>query len=169
VTILEIPSSALVLLIGIAGSGKSTFARSHFLRTEVLSSDYFRGLVSDDEANQDATGDAFELLHSALEKRLRRGKLCVIDATNVVAADRLRLLAHARHFGRAAVAIIFEIDERVASERAGSRADRTVPAEIVKRQLASLKLSLADIEREGFDKIFTLPETGEIQIRRLDC
>jgi len=46
---IEIPELALVALIGASGSGKSTLARRHFLPTEVLSSDFFRGLVSDDE------------------------------------------------------------------------------------------------------------------------
>ena len=67
---IEIPELALVVLIGASGSGKSTFARRHFLQTEVLSSDYFRGLVSDDENNQSATPDAFEALYYLLDKRL---------------------------------------------------------------------------------------------------
>src|ERR1044071_1273532 len=49
---IEIPELALVALIGASGSGKSTLARRHFLPTEVLSSDFFRGLVSDDENDE---------------------------------------------------------------------------------------------------------------------
>ena len=80
---LEIPELSLVLLVGASGSGKSTFARTHFLPTEVLSSDFCRGLVSDDENDQDATGDAFDLLHYIAAKRMARGRLTVVDATNV--------------------------------------------------------------------------------------
>ena len=51
----KIPKLSLVVLMGSSGSGKSTFARKHFLPTEVLSSDDCRGLVSDDENDQAAT------------------------------------------------------------------------------------------------------------------
>ena len=91
---IEIPDLALVVLIGASGSGKSTFARRHFRPTEVLSSDFFRGLVSDDENDQSATPDAFDALYYLLEKRLARGKLTVADATNVRAEDRKRLVEH---------------------------------------------------------------------------
>jgi hypothetical protein len=66
----SIPNLSLVVLIGPSGSGKSTFARKPFLQTEVLSSDYCRGLVSDDENKQAATTDAFEVLHYIAAKRL---------------------------------------------------------------------------------------------------
>ena len=93
---IEIPELALVALIGASGSGKSTLARGHFLPTEGLSSDFFRGLVSDDENDQTCTHDAFDALYYILEKRLARGKLTVVDATNVHAEDRKRLIEHAR-------------------------------------------------------------------------
>ncbi len=78
---ISIPELSLVTLIGASGSGKSTFARQHFLPTEIISSDICRGLVSDDETNQDATQDAFDVLHYIAGKRLTRGQLTVIDAT----------------------------------------------------------------------------------------
>src|SRR5262249_18188233 len=79
---LKIPKLSLVVLIGPGGSGKSPFARKHFRHSEVLSSDFCRGLVSDDENDQAATMDAFEVLHYVASKRLARGRLTVIDATN---------------------------------------------------------------------------------------
>src|ERR1035441_7801348 len=57
---LGIPEMALVVLVGVSGSGKSTFARRHFEPFEVLSSDFCRGLVSGDENDQPATRDAFD-------------------------------------------------------------------------------------------------------------
>ena len=85
---LGIPELSLVVLIGPSGSGKSTFARKHFLPTEVLSSDTCRGLVADDENDQTVTTEAFELLHFIAAKRLAKGKLTVVDATNVRPEDR---------------------------------------------------------------------------------
>src|SRR5262249_47182753 len=93
---IEIPELSIVALVLASGSGKSTLARGCFRPTEVLSSDFFRGLVSDDENDQSSTHDAFEALYYMLDKRLARGKLTVIDATNVRAEDRKRLVEHAR-------------------------------------------------------------------------
>src|SRR3954468_20944553 len=79
---ITVPELSLVVLIGPSGCGKSSFARTHFKPTEVLSSDFCRGLVSDDENAQAATKDAFEVLHFVMRKRLAAGKLTVVDATN---------------------------------------------------------------------------------------
>ena len=68
---IEIPDFALVVLIGASGSGKSTFAAKHFLPTEIISSDYCRGLVSDDETDQSISADAFDLVRAIAEKRLK--------------------------------------------------------------------------------------------------
>src|SRR6266550_500865 len=95
---IKIPKLSLVVLIGASGSGKSTFARRHFRPSEVISSDYCRGLVSDDENDQAATNDAFELLHYVAAKRLARGRLTVIDATNVQQESRKPLVELARQY-----------------------------------------------------------------------
>src|SRR5262245_57852989 len=102
---ISIPELSLVILIGPSGAGKSTFARKHFKATEILSSDFCRGLVSDDEANQGASGDAFDVLHLIAERRLARGRLTVIDATNVQGDARKPLLALARRYHVQTVAI----------------------------------------------------------------
>src|SRR5258705_8917305 len=93
---MSIPKLSLVLLIGPSGSGKSTFARKHFLPTEILSSDACRGMISDDENDQAATKEAFEVLRFIAGKRLALGKLTVIDATNVQPEARKPLVALAR-------------------------------------------------------------------------
>jgi protein phosphatase len=98
---LVIPELSLVALVGASGSGKSTFARSHFLPTEVLSSDYCRALVSDDENSLGATTDAFAALHLIAGKRLARGRLVAVDATNVQPEARRPLVALARQHHRA--------------------------------------------------------------------
>ena len=82
----SIPNLSLVVLIGPSGSGKSTFVRKHFLPTEVLSSDYRRGLVSDDENNQAATKGACEVRHNIAATLMAAGHadhLAVVDATIV--------------------------------------------------------------------------------------
>src|SRR5216684_4522643 len=109
---ITLPELSLVVLIGPSGSGKSTFARKHFKSTEVLSSDYCRGLVSDDENSQTATNDAFEVLHFIAAKRLAAGKLTVIDATNVQVEARQPLVALAREYHCIPTAIVFNLPER---------------------------------------------------------
>src|SRR3954467_4498470 len=109
--IFSIPKLSLVVLIGPSGSGKSTFARKHFLRSEVISSDYCRGLVSDDENDQAATKDAFEVLHFIASKRLARGRLTVVDATNVQPEARAPLVHLARKFHCLPVALVLDIPE----------------------------------------------------------
>src|SRR4051812_32750056 len=95
---IPVPELSIVALIGASGSGKSTFARKHFMPTEVLSSDFCRGLVSDDENDQSSSNDAFDLLHYIAGKRLARGKLVVVDATNVGIEGRKPLLAIAKQY-----------------------------------------------------------------------
>jgi len=165
--ILNIPGSALVVLIGVAGSGKSTFANARFRATEVLSSDRFRGLVSDDEGDQEASDDAFSLLHVVLETRLRRGKLCVIDATNVRAEYRAQLLTAARKFGRPAVAIVFDTPKEICIARAAARADRAVSARVIRDQFKAMG-SQTDEEllREGFRKVYRLELEDRVEMRR---
>src|SRR6476659_4282480 len=114
---ISIPKLSFVVLIGPSGSGKSTFARKHFLASEVLSSDYCRGLVSDDENNQAATNDAFEVLHYIASKRLARGHLTVIDATNVQPEARSPLVHLARKYHCLTVAIVFDLPESICYER----------------------------------------------------
>ena len=100
-TKLAVPELSLVVLVGVTGSGKSTFARTHFKPTEVLSSDFCRGLVCDDDNDQAATKDAFEVLHFIAGKRLTAGRLTVVDATNVQAEARKELIALARDMRQA--------------------------------------------------------------------
>ena len=123
---IDIPELAtLVALVGASGSGKSTFGRRHFKPTEVLSSDFFRGLVSDDENDQAATGDAFDALYYLLTKRLARGRLTVVDATNVRPEDRKRLIEHARQYHCFAIAIVINASEKTCLERNRNRPERS--------------------------------------------
>src|SRR5207237_7293209 len=109
---------------GPSGCGKSSFTRAHFKPTEVLSSDFCRGLVSDDENAQAATNDAFDVLHYIARKRLAAGRLTVVDATNVQPEARKPLVVLAREFHCLPVAIVLDLPEKVCQERNRDRADR---------------------------------------------
>ncbi|MAS33611.1 MAG: polynucleotide kinase-phosphatase [Anaerolineaceae bacterium] len=159
---LTIPEFALVVLIGVSGSGKSTFARRHFGPFETISSDFCRGLVSDDENNQAVSGDAFDLLHAIVAKRLHNMKLTVVDATNVQPESRKKLVALAREYHALPVAIVLDLPERLAFERNQARPDRTFGIHVIKRQRGDLKRSLRHLKREGFNRLYQLRSEEEI-------
>ncbi|WP_228056566.1 AAA family ATPase [Microcoleus sp. LEGE 07076] len=153
---ITIPELSLVLLIGASGSGKSTFARQHFQPTEIISSDYCRGLVSDDENNQSATADAFEVLHLIAAKRLAAGKLTVIDATNVQPESRKPLLELARKYHCFLVAIVLDLPEKLCADRNQQRPNRNFGSHVIRRHVQNLRRSLRNLDREGFRYVYIL-------------
>lgn len=159
---LAVPQLSLVVLIGTSGSGKSTFARTHFRATEVVSSDVCRGLVADDENDQSATPEAFELLHTILGIRLRTGRLTVVDATNVQPESRRQLVALAREYDVLPVAIVLDVSESVCLARNGAREDRRFGPQVVRRQRDQLRRGLKGLAREGFRTVHTLRGEAEI-------
>lgn len=165
---LTIPELSLVVLVGVSGSGKSTFARRHFKPTEVLSSDACRGLVSDDENSQAATTDAFDVLHFIARKRLAAGKLTVVDATNVQPEARKPLVQLAREFHCLPVAIVLDVPERVAHDRNRARPDRDFGPHVIRQQAAQLHKSLRGLEREGFRHVFVLRSLEEIEAAAIE-
>src|SRR5262245_40378967 len=160
---ITLPNLCLVVLIGPSGSGKSTFARKHFRATEVISSDYCRGLVSDDDNDQAATPDAFEVLHFIAAKRLRAGKLTVIDATNTQPESRQPLVALARAHDVLPVAIVVNTPEAICRERNVARPDRQFGPHVVLNQIRQLRRSLRGLDREGFRKVFVLHSTADVE------
>jgi len=160
---IAIPELSLVVLVGASGSGKSTFARSHFKSTEILSSDACRGLVSDDENDQSATNDAFDVLHYVAAKRLARGRLAVVDATNVQPEARKPLVALARQYHCLPVAIVLNLPEAVCLDRNQSRPDRDFGPHVVRNHVRNLRQSLRGLEKEGFRHVFILNSLADIE------
>lgn len=166
---IEFPELSLILMVGISGSGKSTFCQQHFLDTEVLSSDYFRGRVSDDPNDQSVSKQAFEVLEFIARKRLELGKLTVIDATNVTAEARRNWLRLAREFHVMPVAIVLDAGVKLCGERNRQRTDRKFGQHVLRRQHANLKRSLRELKREGFRFVYPLKgpeETAAVTLQR---
>ena len=159
---LGIPEMALVVLVGVSGSGKSTFARRHFEPFEVLSSDFCRGLVSGDENDQAATRDAFDVLHYIASKRLAAGRLTVVDATNVQPEGRKQLVELARSHDVLPVAIVLDLPVDVCAARNTTRPQRNFGAHVIRRQHDQLRRSLRSLSREGFRKVHVLHSVAEI-------
>jgi protein phosphatase len=160
---ITLPELSLLLLVGPSGCGKSTFARKHFRDTEVVSSDFYRAVVSDDEANQAVNRDAFELVHQVVARRLAWKRLTVIDATNVQADARKPLLELARRYHYLLSAIVFDLDEEVCRKHNLSRPDRTVPERVISTQRQLLKKTLGALEREGIRNPFILRTLEDVE------
>ena len=158
----KIPELSLVVLIGVSGSGKSSFALKHFKKTEVISSDECRALVSDDEANQAATNDAFEVLYYIASKRLKRGLLTVIDATNVQRESRKGLIELGKAFHCLPVAIVLDLPETVCEERNQNRSNRNFLPHVIRQQSQQLKKSIKGLKEEGFRQIYVLKSPEEV-------
>ncbi len=165
--LIEVPRLSLVVLAGLAGSGKSTFAQRHFTRTQVVSSDECRALVSDDPGDQGASAAAFDLLRFIVDKRLQYGRLTVVDSTALTPQAREDLLGLARQHHVQTLLIIFVVPVRLALQRDRQR-ERQVGREIILRQAGQLRRTLASAPREGFDRVLILKaadiEAAEIRV-----
>lgn len=161
-TIVTIPEPSLVLLVAPSGAGKSTFAKKHFRPTEVLSSDTMRGWVSDDENSQEASSDAFSVLGSIADKRLARGLLTVVDATNVQRDARKPLVALAKKHHVFVVAIVLDLDVETCVERNKRRPDRSFGARVVRGQHENMRKALRTLDDEGVRYVTRLKSEHEI-------
>lgn len=147
----------LVVLCGVAGSGKSTFAKKFFKRTQVVSSDHCRAMISDNPANQAVSKHAFDLFYFIIEKRLLVGRLTVADATSLSKETRSQLIEIARKYGFRVVIIIFDIPVEICIERDKNR-PRKVGEQVIRNQYVNFLEAKKSIPTEGFDEIFVLNE-----------
>lgn len=154
--IINIPEFCLILLIGVSSSGKSSFAKKHFLNTEIISSDFCRAYVADDEKDQSVTGDAFEILHFITEKRLKNRKLTVIDATNLHASARKSLQEIAKKYYCQSVALFLDVPENILKERHANRTDRDFDIRVIDRQLRDFRNSLSEVGHKNFKGVYKL-------------
>ena len=158
----KVPELSLVLLVGASGSGKSTFAKKFFKASEIVSSDTCRAMVSDDENNQAATKDAFELARYITRKRLKNGLLTVIDATNARKEDRLEWLKLAREYHFMVAAMVFDLPENICIERNENREEREIPVRAIKNQVSLVRKSRKWLRKDGFKSVYEFSSQQQI-------
>ncbi len=169
--VITIPDPSLIVLIGAAGAGKSTFAARHFDPSEILSSDGFRALIAGDEGDQSVTRAAFKRLHRELDRRLAEGFLTVVDATNVERSARQALLKRSSAAGLAAVAVVLDLPSTTVLARNAARTRRVVDESAVRHHLTRLRRVLdgpgGRLEAEGFGQVVILRDRFELDAVRV--
>ena len=161
-TSIRLPMMGLVVLIGTTGSGKSTFAATHFGPFETVSSDYCRGVVADDVNDQSASTAAFDLLHHIVGVRLARGRFTVVDATNLTRSARASLIALAKEHDVLPSAIVLDVPTQVAIQRHQGRTDRPFGVDVIRRQRAQVPRGVGALRKEGFRNVYLLDSEQEI-------
>jgi predicted kinase len=163
---ITIPDPALVLLIGPAGAGKSTFAEAHFRPVEIVSSDHLRGLLANDPADQTASADAFRIVSLLVAGRLKRRLTTVIDATSLRAANRRKYRSLAARYGVPVVAIAFDLAAPTLHARNRGRGGRVVDDDVVERQIDQMAETLATLPGEGYAALYVLRAEDSVAVAR---
>ena len=167
-TVITLPDPCLVVLVGVSGSGKSSFARKHFASTEVISSDFSPGLVVDTETGQTAPEPTFRMLNAMASARLGRGHIVVIDATNVQQEARAALIALARRHDVLPIAIVLDVPAELCLERNAARPVRDPGPQVVNHQRRALRGSMNGLEQEGFRRVFRLSGVEQIEAATIE-
>ena len=156
----ELPEPSVVLLIGAAGAGKSTFAQAHFPADAIISSDALRQAILGDATDQSANGRVFAAVHRALDGRLAAGRLAVVDATNLGAAGRREIRERALRAGVPSVAVVLALPADIVRRQNAARPGRQVPDGAVVRQLATLErlLERGVLDGEGYQQVVRLDD-----------
>lgn len=160
---LRLPDPSLIVLVGAAGTGKSTWAAASFRANSVVSTDAMRAVVGRDEHDQRASKDAFDIVERIAAARLQRGFATVIDSTALEAKQRRRWVEIARRHGVPVHAVVLEVDEKVVRSRNRAR-PRPVPSAVVTKQLAALAATRASIDGEGFDGVHHVAEDAAVEL-----
>ena len=158
----RIPDPALIVLVGASGSGKSTWAQSHYRAAEVVSSDDLRAVVGSGRHDLDASKDAFALLDLIVAGRVRRGLTTVVDTLGLDSARRRRYLALAHDHRLPAVVVAFAAPSGLCRRRNAVR-ERPVPARILTDQVRSYTAVSDLLDDEGWDQVVRLvpePDAG---------
>jgi len=135
VTLLSGTQQRVVVLVGLPGSGKSTWVKG---KAGSLSSDAIRGLLADDETDQTIHARVFTVLRYLLRHRLALGRpVTYIDATNLVPEERRPYLTIGRAFGCVVEAVFFDVPLEVCRARNAGR-PRVVPEEALEKMAAKL-------------------------------
>lgn len=157
-TIFSVPIDALLVLVGPAGSGKTSFAEKHFDPTQTVSSDQCRAFVSDDPTRLEVSREAFDVMMNIMRHRLRLGKTTVADSTALNPQIRRQFIKLAKKHRRPVIAVLFDVSRDRCLENNESR-DREVPEKAIYNHHERFQEQKERIqEEESFDEVFVVDE-----------
>lgn len=137
----------IVLLAGLPGSGKSTWARG---KPGVLSSDALRELLADDPENQTIHARVFRVLRGLLKHRLElKRPVTYVDATNLTPYEREPYLKLAHSFDCRIEAVFFDVPVDECIRRNHDR-KRVVPDQVIRKMAERL---IKPSAKEGFSRV----------------
>jgi alkanesulfonate monooxygenase SsuD/methylene tetrahydromethanopterin reductase-like flavin-dependent oxidoreductase (luciferase family)/predicted kinase len=153
----RLPDPVMVVLVGAAGSGKSTWAAERFRMAEVVSSDALRATVGSGPADLEATVDAFALLDQIVTARTKRSLTTVIDTLGLDPERRAGYRRLAHEAGLPAVLVIMNTAAALCRER-NRRRDRPVPAPNLTDQLRKTSRLLETVQDEHWDRVLIIDQ-----------
>jgi F420-dependent oxidoreductase-like protein len=149
---LRLADPTLVVLVGPAASGKTTWAAEYFRPDQVVSSDALRAVVGEGEHDLSASTDAFALLDRIVAVRVRRRLTTVVDTLGLDGERRAAWRALAAEAGVPCVAVAFDTPPAECRRRNASR-DYRVPAAVLSGQLAAYAALRAGLDGEGYEQV----------------
>ena len=163
---LKFHTNSLIVLCGPAGSGKTYFAQKYFQPSQIVSSDHFREMISDDANNQRVSLDAFELMNKIIEYRLKFNRLAVADATHILPSYRQPLLNLAKKYDRPIYLVIFESDIKTCCKNNLSRS-RQVEQNVIVTQFEKFQRVKEQILSENYTEVYCVKphEIEDIKIK----
>lgn len=161
----------LILLVGIPGSGKTTYAQKYIKEhpnTVHFSSDAIRKELYGDERIQGDANQVFHCMGQSALKALNNGQNVVYDSTSMTRKDRASIISACPKFVRIEAHIIWQPIE-TCIERDATR-ERSVGKDVIDKMLKRFQAPFYD---EGFDEIrIVRPEgfaTSDYTWNMLDC
>jgi F420-dependent oxidoreductase-like protein len=149
-----LPAPCLVVLVGAAGAGKSTWAAAHFSADQVVASDALRGMVGAADDDIAASSDAFELLELIVERRVARKLTTVVDTLGLDPEKRRRWIALAHAASMPAVCVAFAATAAECRVRNRGR-DKVVPDRVLTGQVRRFREQQPVFADEGFDVVIS--------------
>lgn len=153
----------LILMIGIPGSGKSTFAKQIFFEDAktkahhypvILSSDEIRKEILGNEEDQTNNAHVFQVLRQRVVASLKQGEDVVVDATNITKRERATYIKLAKNLDNPPKILAAILDtEYIETLRRNNQRERVVPEDVIARMR---KRYQKPTKEEGFDEIITV-------------